>query len=117
MRDWTKGMPKTVRIGCYIYSIELMHQEDAEIAGVMGATKLITQKIRMRPNQPPQQAANTFVHEVIHGIHDVYGLCDDSNEEEFTALTANGLCAFWQDNPKAVKWWESLLKMGMKNER
>ena len=104
-----KGIPKVVRIGCYNYSVNLMHDDDAAIAGVMGAAYHSQLSIRLRTDVPPQQLANTFLHEVIHAIHYVFGIGDDDNEETFTNLTTNGLCAFWMDNPKAMEWFQKTL--------
>lgn len=105
-----KGLPKTVRIGCYTYDVGIMHGDDADIAEVAGATSGLRQMIRVRPHMKPQQLANTFMHEVLHAIHYVYGLKDGDEEEKFTNQTANGLCAFWQDNPEACRWWVKLLE-------
>lgn len=110
MSDVYRKMPKAVRIGCFSYVVQVIEEEGAEIAGIAGAMHSLRQRIRIRAGMTPQQVANTFIHEVLHAIHHVYGLRDGCDEETFTELSANGLCAFWQDNPKAVKWWEELLK-------
>ena len=106
-------LPKTVRIGCYTFRVEVVEFEDAEAEGTFGHMNPVSQKIRLRPGMTPQNLANTFIHEILHGInwhnqtgvHTVgdYHLC----EEEFVTKTANGLCAFWQDNPRAVEWWKN----------
>jgi hypothetical protein len=105
MSDVFKKLPSSVRIGCYSFSVEIMNGDDANIAGVYGAMMSFGHKIRLNPLMSAQQAANTFIHEVLHAIHLVYGLSDGSDEETFTSLSANGLCAFWQDNTEACKWW------------
>lgn len=111
MSDVYRKMPKTVRVGCFSYAVTVIEEEGAEIAGIAGAMHSLRQRIRIRAGMTPHQVANTFIHEVLHAIHYVYGLSDDSDEETFTELTANGMCAFWQDNPEACKWWQSLLKL------
>lgn len=113
MSDPYKNMPKTVRIGCYLFRVEVHEFEDAEVEGSFGHMNPINQKIRLRPGMTAQNLANTFIHEVLHGIHWFHsaGESPQDTEEEYTTKGANGLCAFWQDNPRAVAWWSRLLKL------
>ena len=116
MIDPYKSIPKAVRIGCYLFRVEIHEFEDAEADGIFGHMNPISQKIRIRPGMTAQNLANTFIHEVTHGITWFHGAginCDDysDTEEDFVTKIANGLCAFWQDNPKAVQWWSELLKL------
>ena len=111
------SMPKMVRIGCYNFRVEVSEFEDAEAEGTFGHMNPISQKIRLRPGMTPQNLANTFIHEVIHGINwisqaGVHTVGDyHTTEEDFVTKGANGLCAFWQDNPRAVQWWNETLNM------
>lgn len=112
MTDFYKEMPKSVRVGCYEFCIEIGEIEDHESAREFGHVNLANQKIRIRPNMRPHNLANTFIHEVLHAIHWVYGLYSGKPDEEtYTTQGANGLCAFWQDNPEAVAWWGEVLQM------
>lgn len=118
MRDVYHEMPKTIRIGCYIFKVEIGQEWEHNANNEFGHVNLCTQIIRVHPGLAGQKLANTFMHEVLHGIHMVYDLGDRSDEEDFTARVANGLCSFWQDNPEAVKWWGELVKLkGGTNER
>jgi hypothetical protein len=115
--DCYKGIPKTVRIGCYVFRVEVSEFEDSEAAGTFGHMNPISQKIRLRPGMTTQNLANTFIHEVAHGITWLYGAgvhtggSYEDTEEDFVTKIANGLCAFWQDNPKAVVWWTKILRL------
>ena len=100
-------MPKQVRVGCYIFTVEM--GETWAHDGEFGHVSLETQSIRLRKGGSSRKLANTFLHEVLHSIHWVYGLGDASNEEQFTELSANGLCSFWLDNPQAMQWIKELL--------
>lgn len=116
MIDPYKGMPKSVRIGCYLFRIEIHEFEDAEADGIFGHMNPISQKIRIRPGMTAQNLANTFIHEVIHGItwfHGAGAMTEgySETEEDFVTKIANGLCSFWQDNPKATAWWSRILKL------
>lgn len=63
-------------------------------------------KIEVCFERPPQVAANTFNHEVLHAIHNVQSVGDSDEEERFTNSTANGLTQFMLDNPDAWVWWQ-----------
>ncbi len=110
LHDPFKGMPTQVRVGYATVDVELIEDNHADMAGIAGATMPFRQKIFIRENMTAQQVANTFIHEVIHVIHFVYGVDSDCDEETFTNLGANGLCAFAQDNPEAMAWWLKNLK-------
>lgn len=69
MGDAYIGIPKAVRIGCYPFRIEVGEIEDHETAGTFGHMNPISQKIRLRPGMSAQKLANTFIHEVLHGIY------------------------------------------------
>lgn len=110
MIDFYKTMPKSVRIGCYTYIVEkgTPHEHD----NTFGWTTTHIRKISIAPDLRGEQIANTFLHEVTHAVHWVYGLLyaiDNESppptEEMFTTIGTNGICAFWQDNPEALKWW------------
>ena len=100
-----RSMPKNVRVGCYNFIVEVQPQGDGEARREFGHANHCSNRIRVSPNQNPQQLANTFLHECMHAMHRTYGLGDESKEEDFTYVGANALCAFWQDNPLAVDWF------------
>jgi hypothetical protein len=66
-------------------------------------------------DQPKSALANTFLHEVIHTINYSMGI-NSGDEENLTNRLANGLTAFFKDNPDAHKWWTSLLKDSTKRK-
>lgn len=115
MSDVYEGIPKKLKIGCYSFRVEVLEADDAEADAQFGHMNSVNQKIRVRPGMTAQNLADTFIHEVIHAIHWHANLYNDNTEEEFTLLTAHGLCSLWQDNPKAMKWWVDLNAQGMKN--
>lgn len=119
MSNVYRGIPTAVRIGCYIFRIEVAEFEDHEAEGSFGHMNPLSQKIRLRPGMTAQKLANTFIHEVLHGISwfqsiGHFSLVGDVNsrdvEEEYVTKMANGLCAFWQDNPEATLWWQKLIR-------
>lgn len=118
MIDPYKNIPKSVRVGCFLFRIEVRDFEDHEAEGTFGHMNPISQKICLRPGMSAQNLADTFIHEVMHAIfwfHEAGRFTGDTEmsqvEEEFVTKGAHGLCQFWQDNPKAVVWWARLLKI------
>jgi len=109
------GIPKHLKVGCYKFRIEVTEAEDSEADVTFGHMNPINQKIRVRPGMTAQNLADTFIHEVLHAIHWVASLHDGSDEEEFTLMSAHGLCSLWQDNPKQMAWWAKVNDLGMKN--
>lgn len=107
--DPFKGMPTSVRVGYATVKVEAIEDNHADLAGIAGATFPFRQIIYLREGMSAQQVANTFIHEVLHVIHFVYGVDSECDEETFTNLGANGICAFWQDNPAACAWWSKNL--------
>lgn len=109
-----RSMPKAVRVGCFQFKVTMgaiEHDMTSSFGFMAPSMKLIS----VAPNMSAQELANTFMHEVIHAIHHVYGLMrhpedPQPSEEEYTNLTANGLCAFFQDNPQACAWWMKTLR-------
>lgn len=101
-----QDIPTAVRIGHMIFRIEVSEFDDSAANHEFGHTNIMNQKIRIRPNQPAQCLANTFLHEVLHAIHWVYGLwtAESPDEELYTNQSTNGLMAFFQDNPEATAW-------------
>ena len=107
--DFYATMPKKVRVGWLTYSIGVMDDDISQMVGAMGFVKSEEQVIKVARELPPQQLANTVLHEIVHAIHYQHGLTDESGEEEFTTMTTHGLCAFWQDNPEMMMWLEEAI--------
>jgi hypothetical protein len=105
-------MPKSVRIGCFDFEVRIMSEDESDGSNAVGINFILKNRIGVRvQGMTPQQIANTLIHEVIHAIHYNHGLSDESDEETYTTLTANGICQFWQDNPKAIAWWEKAIAL------
>lgn len=106
-----KTMPHRVKIGPYMFDIEIEDIMDAAAAEQFGHCNTNNQMIRIQPSLKPQKLVNTFLHECIHGMHWLMGLMSPrqnqswyDTEEDFTHLGANAMCMFLKDNPHVVKW-------------
>ena len=92
-------IPKRVKIGWKVYQVK------KDVAGqslVMGGDLLYgdinysTQEIHLNKDFSKAQQKATLVHEIVHGISDMYGL---GFEEETVEVFSNALYATMQDNP------------------
>ena len=110
-----KGLPTKVRIGCFAYEVIVGTEREHDVTDSYGFTDTACRVISLRPVMSRNDSANTFLHEVIHAINSAYGLHRDSEdsptEEEYTRQIANGLCAFFQDNPEATRWFHKTNRM------
>jgi hypothetical protein len=104
-RDYYATLPASVRIGSFEYSIVLMSAMDQAYDRIYGDMNSTLQRIRLCAGMSTARLANTFMHEVMHAIHDFHGVGDKTDEENNTFHTTNGLCAFWIANPAAAIWW------------
>ena len=119
--DVFEGIPSKVRIGCYWWDIVVVSDREADVTRSWGTTQPEHFVITIRSSiTNPSVLANTFVHEILHAIHYAYGLLTEQNEspdeEAFTTLGANGILAFWQDNPYAVEWLSKLVSKSMETK-
>ena len=68
-------IPKSIKIGGFTYKIDMSQTRDSELKnnGNFGECSVIPRKISIATNLHPQQTSETFIHEVLHSIDDVYG--------------------------------------------
>jgi hypothetical protein len=106
--------PKEISVLGLIYKIQYVCLEEVgqDKLGWCDTTGLM---IYIVEDQPKSALANTFLHEVIHTINYSMGI-NSGDEENLTNRLANGLTAFFKDNPDAHKWWTSLLKDSTKRK-
>ena len=100
--------PTLVKVGPYDYKViwtDLQREQDC--VGLHSALQL---EITLDCKLPKTLLAVTFLHEVCHAL---YAMTHDQGEsithEEQADLYANGLTAFWRDNPRTFEWWRGLL--------
>ena len=95
------NIPKTVKIGGHIYSIELTERMDLGRDNVSAEILYNELIIRINPNQAQQKQESDLLHEIIHGIwhHLGYILREDAKEEKEVEELAQALYQLIQDNP------------------
>lgn len=105
VEDVYKGLPRRIHVGAYTFRVVIAaaagheHLEDAD-----GMTVFDELRIYLRAGPNLQLALNTVMHEVTHAINWVYGVTDDSTEEQFTAQHTNGQLEVWMRNPRLLNW-------------
>ena len=110
-----RGIPKAVKIGNFYFEVQVIDKDHADAAGFLGSTCPSEQRVLVGAGQTPQNLADTFIHEVMHGMCWVREIGDRSEhkceEEDYVTHLAHAFCQFWQDNPEAVKWWARINSM------
>jgi hypothetical protein len=104
MSDVFHGLPRRLKIGQFTFRVKVLEKVQVEEDQCFGSADLENQVISLVSKLRLEQAVNTVQHEITHCINYVYGVDDDSTEEQVTTQHTNGQIAFWLDNPKAFAW-------------
>jgi hypothetical protein len=104
-----KGMPTRVKIGNFYFDVKVIDEDTGDAGGFFGSTCPSKQLILIQQGQKPHNLADTFIHEIMHGICWVAEIGQKNgnkdDEEDYVTHLAHGMCQFWQDNPETVEWW------------
>ena len=93
--------PKSVRIGPF--DVRIKHLEGEARDTCLGTFSDTTLTISIRDVfATKQQEAETFLHELIHGIFSVAGIHDRDTHERTVALLSTCLAQVIRDNPKLI---------------
>lgn len=97
----TIQLPSSVRIGPYDYDINPVGVSiDEDKLGECRRNELV---ILVDQQYPALQTADTYLHEILHGIWDAMGIGETCEEEPAVAAMATGLLSFLRDNPDGLK--------------
>ena len=100
-------LPASVKIGFRTYRIEDWAPRSAEASNRYGECSHIECLIRVATSYGEGQAAETLLHEIMHGVWAAY-LMDDKDEQERTVgAMSRGLTAVWIDNPGLLAWFDA----------
>lgn len=89
-------IPKKVRILYKEYDIEPQKNlHDAE-GDLYGQIQYLPQKIYLNPDAPEEQQKATLVHELVHGLDEMYGI---GLKEKQVERLGNALYMLIRDNP------------------
>ena len=102
-------LPKSVKVGCYTYSIEIQDQPWCEEHGVYGLCDDESKIITIVDNVDMDSTLNTFQHELLHALYYFFGLDDDHDEEQTVSALSSGLIMLYQDNPSILRIFKKYL--------
>lgn len=99
--------PKSIRIGPHDFKVQYL-KEIAE-GNYIGRFSVPQLKIELAEQQNTRMG-ETFLHEIIHGLHSIW--CDlnlgeetiEIKEEELTAMEGMGMAQVFRDNPVAIRY-------------
>lgn len=94
------AIPNSVKIGWKRYDIRFAEERLNSGNELFGQIDYQTCKITLRERNTQEQNKCTLIHEVLHGVSEMYGL---NMEEEQVERLANALYTFLVDNEKTVK--------------
>lgn len=111
--DVFKGLPRRVHVGHATFRIVVCAPADSvHLADENdGCTVLQEYKIFLNNEMHLQAAVEVVQHEVTHAINWVYGVDDDSTEEQFTTQHSKGQLEVWMRNPRLLNWIVKQLRL------
>ena len=94
---------KSVRVGPFdIDIIKLEGEERDKCLGMFSDTQMT---IAMRETyRSHQQEAETFLHELLHAIHSVFGVKPKDPEERIISQMSIGMASVIRDNQDLIEW-------------
>lgn len=100
-----KGLPRRIHVGPHTFGVVICQPSECEhLKDADGCAAFNEMRIYLRDNLPLQLAVNVVVHEVTHCINWVYGVNDESTEEQFTNQHATGEIDVFLHNPRYMEW-------------
>ena len=104
-------LPKSIRVGYRDFAVEAWDPLAASGAACFGEFASMQGVIRLRADLPPQELANTLLHELMHAMHFTGGIRGgEKSEEDTVVILANQLAQVWRDNPEFVQFMSEALK-------
>jgi len=103
-RDYIKALPDIIRIGPYdikVEKVEKIDDRDDDYAQFLSVEEKL---IIIYEFGSKFAAADTVIHELLHGIWKFQHLPKKSEEERTVSVIATGLITIFRDNPKLLKW-------------
>jgi hypothetical protein len=108
-----RGMPRTLKIGAYDWSIVLEDTEEE----LCGQADFENHRIRLWPKslKSPSHVVGIAFHECLHVIYDNHDLVklkrDKEEREEMIVMGFEaGMISLFRDNPKFVTWMKKWLR-------
>ena len=90
-------IPKTVKIGPYEYTVEIVPLLDAP-PHIVGQHDPLAQVIRLKEGPNEGYLRSIFCHEIVHALLEVAGMGNDERNEEIATRLESPLYQFLLDN-------------------
>lgn len=103
--DVYKGLPRRIHVGPHTFRVVIAPADGSpHLVENDGCTVFDEYRVFLRDNLPLQGAVTTVLHEVTHCVNWVYGVTDESTEEQFTTQHAVGQLEVLMRNPRLLSW-------------
>ena len=99
-------IPKRIKVGFRVFTIEDWHHEMARRAGLWGECDHNESTIRVDTSAGPVQTMETLLHELMHASWNIAGAdyVKEPSEEYLVSMQSAGLTAVLLDNPDLIRF-------------
>ena len=101
--------PKRIKILNLTWNIKFVDKDISNASSSLGWCDYEAQVISLYDGQTIESLSDTFLHEILHALFWSMGIDPNTDEEKLVSKISTGLCTVFSNNPKAFKWWSSLL--------
>ena len=98
--------PKRLQILNLTWAVKFI---DNDVSDALGWCDYHDQTITLYIKQSNESLCDTFQHEILHALFYAMSIDTTTDEEKVVSKISTGLNAVWSQNPKAFKWYSSLL--------
>lgn len=98
--------PKRIQILNLTWQVKFI---DNDVSDALGWCDYDSQTITLYTRQSDESLADTFQHEILHSLFYAMSIDTNTDEEKIVSKISTGLNTVWSQNPKAFKWYSSLL--------
>lgn len=104
MKTCLPDFARRIRVGPFTITVETVIADVADLGRFNGGFIGTSLRIILQEDFPPQRMRETYLHEIIHAMHDAYGWPAELVEEELAKMLPAALIQFQQDNPAVFGW-------------
>ena len=101
--------PKRIKILNLTWKIKFVDKDVSNASEALGWCDYDNQVICLYEGQSKESLSDTMLHEILHALFFSMGIDPNTDEEKVVTKISAGLCTVWSSNPKAFKWWASML--------
>lgn len=111
----SRRLPTGIKVGAQHLTVKTEQAEEMERDGIDGRYRGSIALIQIRGDRPIQAIRDTLLHECLHAILFIDGICsalglNHDKEEKLVGLLTPRLLALLRDNPQLVAYLTEVLK-------